>query len=63
LPPIVFRWSLRRHRRDLMERLGTWRYALVSFLLLCMTLLPIKMLLRWLFHIKYVWVLPGVFNV
>ena len=54
---------LRRRRPDLVDRLGTWRYAVVAFLLLCMTLLPVKMLLRWLFHIKYVWVLPGVFNV
>ncbi len=63
LPPLVARSWLRRRRRDLVERLGGWRYALVSFLLLCMMLLPIKMALRWLFHIKYVWVLPGVFNV
>ena len=63
LPPLVFRSWLRRRRPELLERLGRWRYALVSFLLLCMTFLPVKMLLRWLFHIKYIWVLPGVFNV
>ncbi len=62
-PPIAFRSWLRRRRPQLIERLGGWRYALVSLLLLCMMLLPIKMLLRWLFHIKYVWVVPGVFNV
>src|SRR5512133_2088767 len=63
VPPIVFRSWLRRRRPDVIERLGRSRYALVSFLLMCMMLVPIKMLLRWFFHIKYVWVLPGVFNV
>jgi hypothetical protein len=63
VPAIAFRAWLRRRRPDLIRRLGRWRYAVVSLLLLCMMLLPIKMLLRWLFHIKYVWVLPGVFNV
>jgi hypothetical protein len=63
VPSIAFRAWLRRRRPDLVRRLGRWRYAVVSLLLLCMMLLPIKVLLRWLFHIKYVWVLPGVFNV
>jgi hypothetical protein len=63
LPPILVRSWLRCRQHDVIERLGRWRFALVSFLLLSMMLLPIKMLLRWLFHIKYVWVLPGVFNV
>jgi hypothetical protein len=63
VPPVVCRSWLRHRRRDLVERLGGWRYAVVSFLLLGMMLLLIKMALRWLFHIKYVWVLPGVFNV
>ncbi|HEX9051989.1 MAG TPA: hypothetical protein VF841_15775 [Anaeromyxobacter sp.] len=63
VPPLVVRAWLRRHRPDAIARLAGWRYAIVAFLLLCMTLLPVKMVLRWLFHVKYVWVLPGVFNV
>ncbi len=63
VPPLAFRAWLRRRRGALVARLGGWRYAVVAFLLMCMLLVPIKMALRWLFHIKYVWVLPGVFNV
>ena len=32
-------------------------------MLLVMMLMPIKMILRWTFNIKYLWVWPGVFNV
>jgi len=43
--------------------LGLLRYALVSGLFLMMFGVPIKMVLRWTLAVKYIWVLPGVFNV
>jgi hypothetical protein len=39
------------------------RYGIVAFLFMTMTLLPIKMILRWTLNIKYLWVWPGVLNV
>ena len=38
------------------------QYSIMMFFLLTMFGLPIKMLLRLLFHIKYVWITPW-FNV
>jgi hypothetical protein len=43
--------------------LGLLRYAIVSGLFLMMFGVPIKMVLRWTLAVKYIWVLPGVFNV
>ena len=36
------------------DKMGPWRYAIFVMLLLCMMALPIKMLLRWLFNLKYI---------
>jgi len=44
-------------------RLGLLRYAIVSGLFLIMIGVPIKMLLRWTLAVKYIWVVPGVFNI
>jgi hypothetical protein len=43
--------------------LGLLRYAIVSGLFLMMFGVPAKMVLRWTLAVKYIWVLPGVFNV
>lgn len=43
--------------------LGLLRYAIVSGLFLMMFGVPVKMVLRWTLAVKYIWVLPGVFNV
>ncbi len=40
--------------RGLRSRLGRARYAVFSLLLLCMCLVPAKMLLRWLWDLKYI---------
>ena len=40
--------------RKLRTRLGAGRYRVLSILLLLMLLLPAKMLLRWLFEMKYI---------
>ena len=42
--------------------LDRWRYAVVAFLLLSMAAVPVKMALRLLFDMKYVWVTPW-FNI
>ena len=41
--------------------LGPIRYHVMMFLLLCMTALPIKMVLRWLFNLKYIVGIPEYF--
>jgi cytochrome b/b6/petD-like protein len=41
--------------------LGPIRYHVMVFLLLCMTALPIKMVLRWLFNLKYIVGIPEYF--
>lgn len=44
--------------RGLIETLGCTRYYIFMFLVLMMTSLPIKMVLRWLFSLKYIVALP-----
>ena len=44
------------------QQLGQLRYGIVAFLFLSMMGIPVKMLLRLLFNIKYVWVTPW-FNI
>ncbi len=46
----------------LIKKLGATRYGILAFLFLSMMGLPIKMLLRWMFNIKYIWVTPW-FNI
>jgi hypothetical protein len=41
--------------------LGPARFHIMMFLLLCMTALPIKMVLRWLFNLKYIIGIPEYF--
>ncbi len=45
-----------------LEKLGIIRYSLVSFLFLSMLGLPIKVVLKLVFHMKYIWVTPW-FNI
>ncbi len=42
-------------------QIGAARYVVLSFLLLVMMSMPIKMLLRWLFNLKYVVAIPEYF--
>jgi hypothetical protein len=41
--------------------MGPWRYAVFVMLLLSMFSLPIKMVLRWLFNLKYIIAMPEIF--
>ena len=43
------------------QTLGPIRFHMMTFLLLCMTALPIKMVLRWLFNLKYIIGIPEYF--
>jgi hypothetical protein len=43
------------------EKMGPWRYSVFVMLLLAMFSLPIKMLLRWLFDLKYIVAMPEIF--
>ncbi len=60
LGPIVYCWK--RKTSQFFQELGLVRYIVVSSLFLIMFALPIKMVLRWVWNIKYVWVSPW-FNV
>src|SRR5204863_9678268 len=41
--------------------MGAIRYQFMMFLLLCMFSLPIKMVLRWTFNLKYIVAIPEYF--
>jgi len=43
------------------DLLGPWRYGIFVMLLLSMIALPIKMVLRWLFNLKYIIAMPEIF--
>lgn len=47
---------------QILEKLGIIRYSVVAFLFWSMLGLPIKMVLKLVFHLKYIWVTPW-FNV
>ena len=54
-------WMLKKNSYHL-KKLGFLRYSIMSFLFLSMMALPIKMILRIGFNIKYVWITPW-FNI
>ena len=57
LPPIMAITSL----RSFYQRMGFIRYMVLANLLLFMTSLPIKMVLRWSFNLKYLIAIPEYF--
>ncbi len=57
LPGLLARTWLKKY----FEKLGPWRYAVFVMLLLLQIALPIKMMLRWLFDLKYIVALPEIF--
>jgi Cytochrome b(C-terminal)/b6/petD len=48
--------------RKIYKRMSVLQYGLMQFLLICMLALPIQIMLRLLFRIKYIWVSPW-FNI
>jgi Cytochrome b(C-terminal)/b6/petD len=57
IPPLLAKTWLKRFYHTL----GPIRFHVMTFLLLAMTALPIKMLLRWLFNLKYIIGIPEYF--
>lgn len=53
--PVILRFTVFRR---MYENMGAIRYVIMVFLLLLMALMPIKMVLRWLFNLKYFIFLP-----
>lgn len=53
IPVITKYWG-----KELLEKMGMIRYNILMILLLTMTSLPIKMVLRWLFNLKYIVAMP-----
>jgi hypothetical protein len=51
----------RRTFRTYYEKLGAPRYYVTVFLFLMMMALPIKMLARWIFNLKYIVAIPEIF--
>jgi hypothetical protein len=41
--------------------MGPWRFSVFVMLVLAMFALPIKMVLRWLFNLKYIIAMPEIF--
>ena len=59
---LIGAYWLKKRNSDLIKKLGFLRYNIVAFLFLTMTALPIKMILRIGFNIKYILVTPW-FNI
>jgi len=57
LPPLLAKTVL----RNMFIRMGFARYMILVFLLLTMASLPIKMVLRWAFNLKYIVGIPEYF--
>ena len=57
LPPLLAKAVFKGYY----EKLGVSRYYVTVFLFLTMMSLPVKMLLRWLFNLKYIVAIPEFF--
>ncbi|MEK6766197.1 MAG: cytochrome C [Planctomycetota bacterium] len=53
---------MKMRKSQMLEKLGTIRYSIVAFLFWSMLGLPIKMVLKLVLHLKYIWVTPW-FNI
>ena len=57
LPVVLAKWTF----KAFYEKLGPARYYVTVFLFLMMMALPIKMLMRWIFDLKYIVAIPEFF--
>jgi hypothetical protein len=57
---LMYWWIVRLKGREFMRRWGAVRFGIVVFLFLNMWAVVLKMLMRHLFAIKYIWVTPWV---
>lgn len=53
---------MKMRKSQMLEKLGIIRYSIVVFLFLSMLGLPVKMVLKLVLHLKYIWVTPW-FNI
>ena len=58
---IVPVWLARSWFKGYYEKMGAARYYVGAFLFVSMMSLPIKMLLRWIFNLKYIVAIPEFF--
>lgn len=56
---VIF-WKVKAPKSEFLQKLGVVRYGITAFLFLTMMALPIKMLLRWFFNIKYIVQIPWI---
>lgn len=56
----VVYWIVKAPKSKLLQDMGVVRYGITAFLFLTMMALPIKMLLRWTFNIKYILVIKSL---
>lgn len=54
----IIYWKVKAHKSEFLQKLGVVRYGVTAFLFLTMMGLPIKMLLRWTFNVKYIAKIP-----
>jgi len=56
----IIYWKVRSKKSKILQDLGPVRYGITAFLFLTMMALPIKMVLRWAFNIKYLVQIPWI---
>lgn len=56
----VIYWVLKYKTSPVLQKMGVVRYGITAFLFLTMMAVPIKMLLRWTFNIKYILVIKAI---
>lgn len=56
----VVYWKMKIKKSAMLQKMGAVRYGIAAFLFLTMMSLPIKMVLRWAFNIKYIVVMKGI---
>lgn len=53
-------WIVKSKTSETLQKMGVVRYGITAFLFLTMAALPIKMILRWTFNIKYILVIKAI---
>jgi len=56
----VIYWIVKSKKSETLQQMGVVRYGITAFLFLTMAALPIKMILRWTFNVKYILVIKAI---
>ena len=56
----VIYWKVKAPASKFLQELGVVRYGITAFLFLTMMAIPIKMVLRWSFNLKYIVMIPWI---